>query len=189
MVAQSIFWLTLPAVVYGLLASFTLRDDSPPRWRSSAARCLRRSRPGRLRRSITGAPHAAQGHRSAAEDPGTTGGHQTTGRHETTGHRETIAARSARSRTEPVDPFAALTVQIRLGVVATQLRTIENDPRIWARARRFQATQHAYDELLAQACRLAGVEVDADDRRPGRYRTEPERLREEVELVARGWTW
>lgn len=180
MVAQSIFWLTLPAVVYGLLASFALREDSPPRWRSCAARYLRRLRLGRGRRSTGG---RSTGDRGAAEVHGAVDGRHATDRD------GTAEVRSVRSRSEPVDPFDALTVQIRLGVVATQLRTIENDPRIWARARRFQATQHAYDDLLAQACLLAGVEVDADEHRPGRYRTEPERFREEVELAARGWTW
>lgn len=145
MVAMSLFWLALPAVVYGLLAMFLLPSNRPPRARSRAVR-----------------PPA---------------------------NRAALGA----NRDQAVDPFDALNLQIRLGVLATQLRSIENDPRLWARARRFQATQHAYDELLAQACRLAGVELAEDDADArllvGRHRSEPERFREEVELVSRGWTW
>ncbi len=153
MVAQSIFWLTLPAVVYGLLASFVLRGDPPPRWQSRAADVVDRWRTRRADRRSGG-----------------TGKDGVRPQHE-------------------VDPFDALSVQIRLGVIAAQLRSIEDDPRIWARARRFQATQHAYDDLLAQACRLAGIDLDEAEHRYGRNRTEPERLREEVELASRGWTW
>ncbi|RMI09174.1 hypothetical protein [Cellulomonas triticagri] len=82
------------------------------------------------------------------------------------------------------DPFDALHVQIRLGIVAEHLRELEDDPHAWARAERIIASQLAYDALLADACRLAGVEVLP------RAKGDPwERMREEVELAARGWTW
>ncbi|MEV7974259.1 hypothetical protein [Cellulomonas sp. NPDC089187] len=82
------------------------------------------------------------------------------------------------------DPFDALLVQTRLGIVAQHLRRLEDDPHAWARAERIIAGQMAYDQLLAEACRLAGVEVLP------RAKGDPwERLREEVELTARGWTW
>ncbi len=82
------------------------------------------------------------------------------------------------------DPFDALHVQMRLTIVAEHLRRLEDDPHAWARAERIIASQLAYDALLADACRLAGVEV-----RP-RPKGDPwERMREEVELAARGWTW
>ncbi|WP_255491705.1 hypothetical protein [Actinotalea sp. JY-7876] len=88
------------------------------------------------------------------------------------------------------DPFDVLAVQVRLGVLAAQLRSLEVDPRAWARGRRIIAAQAAYDALLAEACRLAGVPVDADavlaPWGPGR---EPERFREELELASRGWSW
>ncbi|WP_449385996.1 hypothetical protein [Cellulomonas soli] len=42
----------------------------------------------------------------------------------------------------------------------------------------------AYDELLAEACRLAGVEVG-----PHAKGDPAERFREEVELASRGWAW
>lgn len=82
------------------------------------------------------------------------------------------------------DPFDARLVQTRLSIVAQHLRRLEDDPRAWARAERIIAGQLAYDQLLAEACRLAGVEVLP------RAKGDPwERLREEVELTARGWTW
>lgn len=95
-------------------------------------------------------------------------------------HRRRIAAAHARY----ADPFDALLVQTRLTIVAEHLRRLEDDPRAWARAERIIAGQLAYDALLAQACGLAGVEVLP------RAKGDPwERLREEVELTARGWTW
>ncbi|MCL3860948.1 hypothetical protein M1R94_08025 [Actinotalea sp. K2] len=82
------------------------------------------------------------------------------------------------------DPFAALSLQVRLGFLATQLLALEADQRAWARGKRIQATQAAYDDLLDEACRLAGVELEATA-----PRTEPERFREEIELASRGWSW
>jgi hypothetical protein len=82
------------------------------------------------------------------------------------------------------DPFDALHVQMRLGIVADHLQRLEADRHAWARAERIIASQLAYDALLAEACRLAGVEVLP------RAKGDPwERMREEVELAARGWTW
>lgn len=84
----------------------------------------------------------------------------------------------------PPDPFDALHVQMRLGIVADHLQRLEADQHAWARAERIIASQLAYDALLAEACRLAGVEVLP------RAKGDPwERMREEVELAARGWTW
>lgn len=92
--------------------------------------------------------------------------------------------RTAEARARFPDPFDALLVQTRLSIVAEHLRRLEDDPRAWARAERIIAGQLAYDALLAEACRLAGVEVLP------RAKGDPwERLREEVELTARGWTW
>lgn len=70
------------------------------------------------------------------------------------------------SRTSPPaatapDPFHVLALQIRLGFLADQVRTLENDPAVWARGRRLMATRAAYDALLAEACGLAGVDMDA----------------------------
>lgn len=92
--------------------------------------------------------------------------------------------RAEQARRQFPDPFDALLVQTRLGIVAEHLRRLEDDTHAWARAERIIAGQLAYDQLLAEACRLAGVEVLP------RAKGDPwERLREEVELTARGWTW
>jgi hypothetical protein len=98
---------------------------------------------------------------------------------------ERQAARVRRERpAPPPDPFDALHVQMRLSIVAEHLRRLEEDRHAWARAERIIASQLAYDALLAEACRLAGVEVLP------RAQGDPwERVREEVELAARGWTW
>ncbi|GCE76139.1 hypothetical protein [Cellulomonas biazotea] len=87
-------------------------------------------------------------------------------------------------RRRPPDPFDALRVQERLGAVADHVRSLELDPRTFARAERIIASQLAYDQLLAEACQLAGIEVQP------RPKGDPaERFREEVELASRGWTW
>lgn len=80
------------------------------------------------------------------------------------------------------DPFEALGIQMRLAAVSEQLRAIDTDERMFARGRRRIAYQAAYDALLADACRLAGIEIvdEVDD---------AERLREELELASRGWSW
>ncbi|GIG28490.1 hypothetical protein [Cellulomonas marina] len=83
-----------------------------------------------------------------------------------------------------LDPFDALLLQTRLSAVVSNVRELEDDPTAYARTTRLLACQLAYDALLAEACGLAGIEVDR--RRP---MDESERFREESELVSRGWTW
>ena len=99
-----------------------------------------------------------------------------------------LAQRLRREDPEPVDPpsdpFRTLRLQQRLGVVAGHVRRLEDDEHTFARAERIIASQLAYDDLLAEACRMAGVEVRATA--PG---DPQERFRKEVELAARGWTW
>lgn len=82
------------------------------------------------------------------------------------------------------DPFLTLRLQQRLGVVAGHVRRLERDEHTFARAERIIASQLAYDDLLAEACQLAGVEVR--QAAPG---DPQERFRKEVELAERGWTW
>lgn len=96
-----------------------------------------------------------------------------------------VAARVRHGRRVPeADPFDALHVQMRLSIVTQHLQRLEEDQHAWARAERIIASQLAYDALLADACRLADIEVLP------RPKGDPwERMREEVELAARGWTW
>jgi hypothetical protein len=87
------------------------------------------------------------------------------------------------SRPVPPDPFAVLHVQMRLSELSRQIRVLEDDPYIFAKAHRLRATRAAYDDLLVEACRMAGVSVvDAP-------RSTEERWREELELSSRGWSW
>ncbi|MEV6285753.1 hypothetical protein [Kribbella sp. NPDC051770] len=100
--------------------------------------------------------------------------------------RTSLGQLAGRFRRQPVtvaDPFDTLRLQTRLGYLATEIRRVENAPRIYARAHRLMAIEAAYDALLDEACRLAGVpEVDGLD-------GEDKRWSEEQELAARGWTW
>ena len=95
-----------------------------------------------------------------------------------------FAARLRHEHQPTTDPFATLRVQERLGAVAHHVLQLEEDTRGFARAERIIASQLAYDQLLAEACQLAGVEVEQH------AKGDPaERFREEVELASRGWTW
>ena len=93
---------------------------------------------------------------------------------------------SRRRRPEP-DPFAMLTVQEQLSRLAAHIRALDADPKVWARGRRMIAAQTAYDAVLAEACRMAGVDLDAGPM--PLPLDEPERFREEIELAERGWSW
>lgn len=105
-------------------------------------------------------------------------------RHRLADRLETMASRLRRPRSAPPDPFAALRVQQRLGVVARYVQKLEADTTVIARAERIIASQLAYDYLLEEACRMAGIEVlEHAVGDPG------ERFREEVELASRGWAW
>lgn len=97
---------------------------------------------------------------------------------------ERLARRLRGSKPPPPDPFESLRLQMRLGVVTSQLRALEDDDQVYAKAHRLKATRAAYDDLLEEACRLAGVPPH-----PEGHRGESERLREEVELTSRGWSW
>ncbi|RYV51892.1 hypothetical protein EUA98_06460 [Pengzhenrongella frigida] len=89
-----------------------------------------------------------------------------------------------RRRTPAPNPFEVLRIQTRLSAVADEVRALERDETVFARAHHLEATQVAYDALLAEACVLAGVAT-----RPSAPGDEGERFREEVELAERGWSW
>ncbi|MFI7585728.1 hypothetical protein ACIB24_01490 [Spongisporangium articulatum] len=84
----------------------------------------------------------------------------------------------------PPDPFEALRVQTRLGAVAEEIRVLHVDEAVYARAARLEARSAAYDALLLEACALAGIPEQADGGRRADVR-----LRREVELAERGWSW
>ncbi|GAA2801139.1 hypothetical protein [Kribbella solani] len=93
----------------------------------------------------------------------------------------------ARLRPPPVpvpDPFDTLRLQTRLTCLSSKIRTVESTPHIYARAHRLMALEAAYDDLLDEACRLAGVPTT-----PAQPHSEQKRWQEEQELSARGWTW
>ena len=80
------------------------------------------------------------------------------------------------------DPFEALRIQSRLGVLARELQ--QPPMHEAAAAHRLVAVRAAYQDLLAEACELAQVPppaagTDGEARR--RY--------EEQQLAERGWSW
>ena len=95
-----------------------------------------------------------------------------------------------RRQPPPPDPFEVLRVQMRLAVLADEVRALERSEDVYARMHHLRATEAAYDAMLVHACRLAGVPTSAA---PGAVPTvaqsQQERFREEVELAARGWSW
>jgi hypothetical protein len=66
---------------------------------------------------------------------------------------------------------------------------LKADGDAYARAHRLQAALAAYDDLLAEACRVAGVPHDSAAAGGGEELREQQRLREEMELSARSWSW
>ena len=94
---------------------------------------------------------------------------------------------TVRLRRHPVpapDPFDTLRLQTRLGDLSTKIRSVESAPHVYAKAHRLMALEAAYDDLLDEACRLAGVPDQAECRR-----AEEKRWQEEQELASRGWSW
>ena len=88
----------------------------------------------------------------------------------------------SRTQRTPVNPFSALEVQLALGRVERLIADLQRDDRRFARAHHLYSAIAAYDRLLDEACRLAGVPApDAVG--------DARRLLAEVELRARGWTW
>lgn len=95
-----------------------------------------------------------------------------------------LVARLRRRACSEPDPFDTLRLQTRLGALAGEIRRIQATPRVYAKAHRLMALEAAYDDLLDEACRLAGVPGEAD-----LERGEQRRWREEQALTTRGWSW
>lgn len=101
----------------------------------------------------------------------------------------------SRPAAEEIDPFEMLTLQFRLATLAAQIQRIEQDQSSLARAHHLRATQYAYDAVLRQACLLVGLDdAPRTSRRDDLVSEtwvvdESERMRQELELCARGWSW
>ncbi len=95
-----------------------------------------------------------------------------------------LARRLRRRAAAEPDPFDTLRLQTRLGELAGEIRRVQATPRVYAKAHRLMALEAAYDDLLDEACRLAGVPGEAD-----LARGEERRWLEEQELATRGWSW
>lgn len=91
--------------------------------------------------------------------------------------------RPVRARPD-VNPFSALEVQLSLARLERELLHLDGcDDRRFGRAHHYYAALAAYDQLLEEACGLAGVDTPP---RPG----DPAwRMVADVELRVRGWTW
>lgn len=96
---------------------------------------------------------------------------------------------------EEDDPFEVLALQCRLTALAAEIQRLERDRSTIALAHHLRATQYAYDVLLAEACQLIGVQTEAepppvpDDVGGSWIVDEATRMRKELELSSRGWTW
>lgn len=81
--------------------------------------------------------------------------------------------------------FAVLQVQMRLSALTLSLHRIETDPELYGRQHHLLTTLGAYDRLLAEACTMAGLEIDAEEPDD----VEAVRMQRELALCANGWTW
>ena len=85
----------------------------------------------------------------------------------------------------PPDPFRTLRLQQRLTALAAELDVLAADGTAYARATKLAVVSGAYDDVLDDACALAGVPTTSA---PG-VRPEVDRIRREAALRAAGWTW
>lgn len=84
------------------------------------------------------------------------------------------------------DPFRTLGLQRRLTALSAELEALAvDDGSVYARTARLRVVAGAYDDVLDDACGLAGVPTA---REPG-VRREVGRLREEAALRAAGWSF
>lgn len=88
-----------------------------------------------------------------------------------------------RRRRWDVDPFSALEVQLALGRLEEEIvRLLRHDDDRFARGHHVMAARLAFDQVLEEACRLAGI-TDLPESPSLR------RIVAEAELRTRGWTW
>ncbi len=93
-----------------------------------------------------------------------------------------------RAAQAPPDPFLVLDLQLRLARLAAEVRRIDADRTMLARAHHLRVALEAYDALLSEACALAaGTPREALPL--GTVSTDTTRLDRELLLSARGWSW
>lgn len=99
--------------------------------------------------------------------------------------RDAAASRSRwRRRSRTVDPFETLQLQLALGRLDREIAVLRGrGEEPFACAHHLRAATAAYDALLADACRLAGV----DPLTGGGPALQ--RVVAEAELHLRGWEW
>lgn len=112
-----------------------------------------------------------------------------------------LGVRQRRWRARP-DPFAALEVQLSLARLEREIERLKGyGGRDFAQAHHLRAAILAYEQLLTQACRMAGIDPPTADRiqdatgteRNGRRPEDPgsevARVLAVTALDARGWRW
>lgn len=110
-----------------------------------------------------------------------------------------VRQRRQRART---DPFAVLEVQLSLARLEREIEQLKGyGGRDFAQAHHLRAAILAYEQLLTQACRMAGIDPPTADRvqdatgterngqRPEDPGSEVERVLAVAALDARGWRW
>lgn len=99
-----------------------------------------------------------------------------------------VAVARARAAAREPDPFRSLDLQLRLARLAAEIRRIEADASMLARAHHLRVALEAYDALLVEACVLADGAVHVA--LPlGTLEPAAARLDRELMLTARGWSW
>lgn len=113
-----------------------------------------------------------------------------------------FGVRQRRWRARSADPFDALEVQLSLARLEREIERLRgHGGRDFAQAHHLRAAMLAYDQLLTQACRLAGIDPPTADRhqdatgterngqRPEDPGSEVERVLAVAALTAHNWRW
>jgi hypothetical protein len=95
-----------------------------------------------------------------------------------------------RQRRSGDDPFEALEVQMALTRLDQEIKELRRNGRDdFAGAHHLRAAVKAYDYVLDEACRLAGVAAPGGSTYPLGPAAGIQRMLAEAELQARGWDW
>jgi len=82
-----------------------------------------------------------------------------------------------------VDPFRTLELQTRLSRLSREIELLDREPTPrFAMGHHARAAIKAYDQTLAEACRLQGLPVPQGE-------GATDRLLAEAALLQAGWTW